>query len=154
MNPEHRVPAHEFQVPILEVKRIVPGSRLLLAALGTIAKFGWGPVGYSGNAQCRGKVCGGRDIDEGLRGRTYAAHGGRGLDALQGGGRGVGIDRNGRKGLRNKSDGGFDLCRDLTDCRTLLSFTLTVLCPRSLYLFFLFPLQPRGMGFAEFLVTS
>ena len=84
MDPENRVSAHNLHVPVLDIERLMVGIDPLAITLSEIiVKFGWGQVGYSGDAQSGGGNGGDSVIGEGVGGRLWAMQAGERLDVLQ-----------------------------------------------------------------------
>ena len=144
--------AHDLHVSVLEVERLVASRNpFVTALLDFLAKFGWGQVGYGGDAQCGGGDGSGSIVGKCAGGKPHVMQDGERLDALQDWRRDTSIGRGGEI-FGSESDGGFNLCRDSSSHFTLF-FPLTFFRLRDVPLFFLvFPLQPRGMELAKFLV--
>lgn len=141
VNSEYSVSTHDLHVSIFKIKRIMTGSCLLRTVLNLSTKFSWGQVRHSGDAECGGGPYGCWGINKGLGGTPRILQGEGGYDASQDRGRDVDVDRCGREILWKEGDGSFDLFKYINDRY----------CP---VLFSLFPLQPRNVELAKFLVKS
>jgi len=83
MNPEEGMAAHDLNISVFKVERFVRSGHLLAtAAFKVLAEFGWGQVGYGGNAQRGGGCCGRWDIYEGLGGEFHILQDGGRHDPL------------------------------------------------------------------------
>ena len=155
MNPEYGVLARDFYVSVLEIECLVAGRRLFdIAFSDVLARFGGGPVGHGGDAQCGGRYPGDSVVCKRVgRMLWHVMQRREGFGTVEDGKRGTNIDRD-MEISRGESDGSSNFGRDFIAYRVPFSFSLRLLNLSDIPLFFLFPLQPCSMVLAKFLVTN